>query len=354
MVQQLSYLREKPLGLNQDQVISVPIGTELDGQTALRQLRNQLADQPNVVSVSGTGVNIGAGLDGSSSRMQYGFMYDKRELRCDWLRVDFDYLKTLQIKLIQGRDFNPAFPTDSTAAVVVSQSFAKQMGDKNPVGKFIQPDSAKPKFQVVGVVADFNLYSLHKKAEPIVLHLDKALSLSYLLVRVSPKNLTSAMETVKSAWKRIAPKQEFKGSFVSENTERWYRKEQRLSTIFSTAAGIAILLSCMGLFAVALISIEQRTKEIGVRKVLGASISSLVALLSKDFLRLVLVAIVLATPLAWWAMTNWLGDFAYKITMPWWVFALTGGLAVIIAFVTIAFQSVRAALMNPVKSLRSE
>ena len=354
MVQQLSYLREKPLGLNQDQVISIPIGSELDGQTALHRLRNQLADQPNIVSVSGTGVNIGAGLDGSSSRMQYGFMYNKRELRCDWLRVDFNYLKTLQIKLVQGRDFNPAFPTDSSLAVVVSQSFAKQMGEVNPVGKFIQPDSAKPKFQVVGVVADFNLYSLHQKAEPLVLHLDKARSLSYLLVRISPKNLTSAMETAKSAWKRIAPKQEFNGSFVSENTERWYRKEQRLSTIFSTAAGIAILLSCMGLFAVALISIEQRTKEIGVRKVLGASIGSLVALLSKDFLRLVLVAIVLATPLAWWAMNNWLGDFAYKISMPWWVFVLTGGLAIIIAFVTIAFQSVKAALMNPVKSLRSE
>ncbi|MBO0930838.1 ABC transporter permease [Fibrella aquatilis] len=354
MVQQLSYLRAKPIGLNQDQVVSIPIGSTLDGQTALRQLRNQLADKPGIVSVSGTGVNIGAGLDGSSSRMVYGFMYNKRELMCDWLRVDFDYLKTMQIKLLQGRDVNPTFSTDSSTAILVSQSFAKQMGDKDPVGKFIQPDSAGRKFQVVGVVADFNLYSLHQQPKPIVLHLDKRWALSYMLVRVMPKNLTGAMETVKLAWKTIAPKQEFNGSFVSENTERWYRKEQRLSTIFSTAAGIAILLSCMGLFAVALISIEQRTKEIGVRKVLGASIGSLVALLSKDFLRLVIVAIVLATPLAWWAMTNWLGNFAYKITMPWWVFALTGGLAIVIAFVTIAFQSVRAALMNPVKSLRSE
>ena len=354
MVQQLSYLRQKPIGLNQDQVISVPIGTNLDGQTALRQLRNQLANKPDVVAVSGTGVNIGNGLDGSSSRMMYGFMYNKRELLCDWLRVDFDYLKTMQIKLVQGRDVNPAFSTDSSAAILVSQSFANRMGDKDPIGKFIQPDSARGKFQVVGVVNDFNLYSLHRKAEPLVMHLDKKWGLSYLLVRVTPQNLSRAMETVKAAWKTIAPKQEFQGSFVSENTERWYRKEQRLSTIFTTAAGIAILLSCMGLFAVALISIEQRTKEIGVRKVLGASVGSLVALLSKDFLRLVLVAIVLATPLASWAMRNWLGDFAYKITMPWWVFALTGGLAVIIAFATIAFQSVRAALMNPVKSLRSE
>ncbi|MBO0937447.1 ABC transporter permease [Fibrella sp. HMF5335] len=354
MVQQLGYLHKKPLGLNQDQVISIPIGSDLDSQTALRQLRNQLAGKPGVVSVSGTGVNIGNGLDGNNSRYMYGFMYNKRELLCDWLRVDFDYLKTMQIKLLAGRDFNPAFSTDSSMAVLVSQRFAKQMGDANPIGKFIQPDSAKGKFQVVGVVADFNLYSLHRKAEPLVLHLDKNMALGYLLVRVAPQNLTEAMETVKAAWKTIAPKQEFNGSFVSENTERWYRKEQRLSTIFTTAAGIAILLSCMGLFAVALISIEQRTKEIGVRKVLGASVGSLVALLSKDFLRLVGVAIVLATPLAWWAMRNWLGDFAYKISMPWWVFALTGGLAVVIAFVTIAFQSVRAALMNPVKSLRSE
>jgi len=354
MVQQLDYLRQKPLGLNQEQVISVPVSNDVDGNTALRQFRNQFANQPNILAVTGTGVNIGNGKDGSSSRHMMGFDYNKRPVLCDWLRVDFDYLKTLDIKLLQGRDFSPAFGTDTAASVLVSQSFAKMMGEANPVGKFIQPDTAKGKFQVVGVVADFNLYSLHEKAEPIVMHILSEKALRYVFVRVSPQNLTGAMEVVKSAWKEISPKQEFRGSFLNENTDRWYRKEQRLSTIFTAAAAIAILLSCMGLFAIALLSIEQRTKEIGVRKVLGASVSNIVALISSDFLKLVVVAVVLATPLAWWAMSRWLADFAYKIEMPWWVFALTGSLAIVIAFATISFQSIRAALMNPVKSLRSE
>ncbi len=354
MVQQLKYLRERPIGLNQEQVISLPVRMDTDGNTVLRQMRNQLANQPSVLAVTGSGVNIGNGLDGSSSRHMYGFDYNKRPVLCDWLRVDFDYLKTLDIKLLQGRDFSPQFGTDTSASVLVSQSFAKMMGEKNPVGKFIQPDSAKGKFQVIGVVNDFNLYSLHEKAEPIVLHVQPQKALRYVLVRVRPDNLTGSMEIVKTAWLAVNPKAEFNGSFVSENTDRWYRREQRLSSIFTTAAGIAILLSCMGLFAIALISIEQRTKEIGVRKVLGASVGSIVALISSDFLKLVLVAILLATPLAWWFMSRWLADFAYKIDMPWWVFGLTGLMAVLIAFATIAYQSIRAALMNPVKSLRSE
>ena len=162
------------------------------------------------------------------------------------------------------------------------------------------------------------------------------------------------METLKREWRQIAPKSEFQASFLDENTDRWYKREERLSQMFSLAAGIAIVLSCMGLFAVALMSIQQRTKEIGVRKVLGASVVSIVALLSKDFLRLVLIALVIASPIAWWAMHQWLRDFAYQISIEWWVFGLAGLLAVGIALLTVSFQSVKAALMNPVKSLRSE
>ena len=354
MSQQLTYLREKPLGYITEQVVSVPVGNDLNGTTALRLLRDRLASQPGVLAVSGTGVNIGAGLDGSSSRSMYGFIYGKREVLCDWLRVDYDYLKALNIKLLRGRDFDASFGSDSSRSVLITQSMAKQMGETNPIGKFIMPDSAKGPQQVVGVVADFNLYSLHQKAAPIVLQMEPDKAISYLLVRVAPTNLSGAMETVRVAWKSIAPKQEFSGSFLDENTDRWYRREARLSRLFTTAAGIAIFLSCMGLFAVAVMRTEQRTKEIGVRKVLGASVTSIVALLSQDFLKLVLIAIVIASPIAWYAMNRWLQDFAYKITIEWWVFALAGLLAVGIALLTVSFQSIKAALMNPVKSLRSE
>lgn len=350
--QQISYLQQKPMGLDKEQVVSIPVGTELSGNAVLKIMRDRLADQPNIVAVSGTGVNIGAGLDGSSSRQLFGFLYGKRDVTCDWLRVDTDYLKTMGIKLLQGRDFSAMFGTDTSSAVLITQSMAKALGEKNPVGKFIKPDEKS--FQIVGVVSDFNLYSLHQEAKPITLQMQSDTPIQYILIRVNPQNLTSAMATIKTAWKTVAPKQEFIGSFLDENTERWYKKEQRLATIFSSAAGVAILLSCMGLFAIALISIQQRTKEIGVRKVLGASVPSLVALLSKDFLKLVLIAILIASPLAWWAMNRWLQDFAYKINIDWWVFVATGVLAILIALLTVSFQSVKAALMNPVKSLRSE
>lgn len=355
MNQQLTYLREMPMGYTTDQVISIPVGNDLDGTTSLRLLRDRLASQPNVLAVSGTGVNIGDGLDGSSSRHMYGFLYGKREVVCDWVRADTDYLKTLGIKLLQGRDFDQTYGSDAGQAVLISQSMARQMGEKNPVGKFILPDSARGKFQVVGVIADFNLYSLHQKAQPIALHMNPGSApVRYLLVRVKPNNLPGSMETVKTAWKAIAPKQEFLGSFLDENTNRWYQREARLSHLFTTAAGIAIFLSCMGLFAIAVLRIEQRTKEIGVRKVLGASVFSIVSLLNQDFLKLVLIAVVVASPLAWWAMSGWLANFAYRTPISWWVFALAMLLAVGIAFLTVSFQSIKAALMNPVKSLRSE
>ncbi|MBN8823343.1 MULTISPECIES: ABC transporter permease [unclassified Spirosoma] len=350
--QQISYLQQKPMGLDKEQVISVPVGTELNGTDALKTMRTRLANQPNIVAISGSSVNIGSGLDGSSSRMIFGFLYGQRDVACDWLRIDTDYLKTMGIKLLQGRDFNASFSTDSSSSVLITQSMAKALGEKNPIGKFIKPDNKE--YQIVGVVSDFNLYSLHQEARPITLQMQSKWPIHYILIRVNPQNLTGAMETIKATWKTIAPKQEFIGSFLDENTERWYRREQRLANIFSSAAGIAILLSCMGLFAIALLTIQQRTKEIGVRKVLGASVSSIVTLLSKDFLKLVIAAILIASPIAWWVMDKWLADFAYKIDIEWWVFALAGVLAISIAFVTVSFQSIKAALMNPVKSLRSE
>ena len=166
--------------------------------------------------------------------------------------------------------------------------------------------------------------------------------------------MVSMMDKVKDFWKKELPDKEFKGSFLDENTQRWFKKEQQLSTIYSIAAGIAIIISCMGLFAIALLMIEQRIKEIGVRKSLGASVQGIVTMLSKDFIKLVLLSIIIASPIAWYAMNNWLKDFAYHISIQWWVFAATGLLAIIIALLTVSYQSIRAALMNPVKSLRSE
>jgi len=354
VLQQLNYMRKMPLGFDKQQVISVPISSSIEGGKFIEKMRNQFLMDPNVVAISGTSINIGDGLDNSGYRQSYGFDYGDKAIQTDWLYVDYGYLKTLDMKLIAGRDFDKAFATDSATSVIINESMAKQMGDKEVVGKFIWPDTSQPKLQVVGVIPDFHLYSLHEKVDPLTMQIGHSTSMSYALLRLKPGNMISMMDKVKKFWKNELPGKEFQGSFLDENTERWFKKEQQLSAIYSIAAGIAIIISCMGLFAIAMLMIEQRIKEIGVRKTLGASVQGIVTMLSKDFVKLVFISIVIASPIAWYAMNNWLKDFAYRINIQWWVFAATGLLAIIIAMVTVSYQSIRAALMNPVKSLRSE
>ncbi|MCF0073357.1 ABC transporter permease [Dyadobacter sp. CY261] len=353
-MQQVDHLRKQPLGFQKEEVISIPVGNKVDGQTALRRLRNLLADDPNIVSITGSGVNLGMGRDRSSSRSVIGFTFKDREVNTDWLHISYDYLKTLNIKLIDGREFNPAYPTDSMGRVIITESMAKAIGEKDPVGKFFQTDTAGIKHQIIGVVPDFNLYSSKAERKPITMYLSHAGGISYIFVRVTPQSLANSMEKLQNAWKEITPESEFIGTFLDENTNAWYKEEERLSQIFSLASAVAVILSCLGLFAIALIVMEQRTKEIGVRKVLGASIASLVFVLSKDFVKLVLIAILISTPAAWYLMQLWLDNYPYRVEISPWIFVAVGGIAVLVAVVTVSFQSIKAALMNPVKSLRSE
>jgi putative ABC transport system permease protein len=206
---------------------------------------------------------------------------------------------------------------------------------------------------VVGVIRDFNYKSLHQKIEPVVLHITPG-EFSSIVVRVQPENMQASLEFLKTQWQRLAPEWPFEYQMVDKQFADLYRSEQIFGKLFGLFTSLSILIACLGLFGLATFMAKQRTKEIGVRKVLGASVASIVALLSKDFLRLVLIAIVIASPIAWYAMNRWLNGFAYKIDIEWWMFAGAGLLAVGIALLTVSFQSVKAALTNPVKSLRSE
>ncbi|MCE7065616.1 ABC transporter permease [Dyadobacter sp. CY326] len=353
-IQQVDHLRTQPLGFQKEEVISIPVGNKINGKKVLQRMRNELAGDPTVVGISGSAVNLGVGADRSSSRSVIGFNFKEKEVSTDWLSVDYDYLKTLNIKLLAGREFNPAYPSDSLDRVIITESMAKAISEDEPVGKFFQTDTAGVKYQIIGLVPDFNLYSSKNEKKPITMHLGGSESVSYIFVRVTPQSLSVSMDKLKALWKQVAPETEFTGSFLDENTDSWYREEGHLSNVFSLASGVAIVLSCLGLFAIALIVMEQRTKEIGVRKVLGASISSLVFVLSKDFVKLVLIAIVIATPLAWFLMQKWLDNYAYRIEINPMIFVLVGLAAVLVAVATVSFQSIKAALMNPVKSLRSE
>lgn len=278
-------------------------------------------------------------------------MYKGKTLKSNWRRIDYDYVKTLGLTLSSGREFSKAYGTD-TAAIVINQTMAKQLGVTNPVGLALPVDGKQ--LRIIGVVNDFNFQPLQKKIEPLTMLIQPQWQLSYIFVRVKPDNMPASMASVTQTWKQINPKAEVDASFLDENVDRQYKKEERLSKIFVSGALLTIIISCMGLFAISVLVITQRTKELGIRKVLGAGIPTIVGLISKDFIRLILISSVIASPIAWLVMNNWLQDFAYRITISWWVFVFAGATAIVIAFVTISFQSIKAALANPVKSLRSE
>ncbi|WP_229311110.1 ABC transporter permease [Larkinella soli] len=355
-MQQVRFLRQQPLGFQSEQVVSLPVGSQSDGRQVLQRLRARLADDPAVVSVTGSGVNLGRGKDRVSSRSVFGFTYKGKGVATDWLLIDYDYLKTLNIKLLAGRDFDPAYRTDSVSRIIVTERMAKALGLKNPVGAFIKDDSdtTGTPMQIIGLVQNFRLYSLSEEERPITMHLSHSEPIHYIFVRVTPGSLSVTMDKLKAVWSEVAPQSEFMASFLDENIDAWYQNEAMMSRLFSVAAGIAILLSCIGLFAVALMVIEQRTKEIGIRKVMGAGVAGIVLILSRDFVKLVLIALLISLPLAWFGLTMWLNNYAQRIELSPWVFGGIGLSALLIALATVSYQSIKTALMNPVRSLRSE
>ncbi|SKB87629.1 ABC transporter permease [Dyadobacter psychrophilus] len=256
--------------------------------------------------------------------------------------------------LLQGRYFTKGQVTDSDR-VVINESAAKQLGYKQPVGKTIHKQGGE-QLTIVGVVKDFNYETLRTKIEPLCLMLDTDIvagkNRDALSLRLETEDMVSLLSVLESRWKKVAPGQPFEYSFLNESFDNMYRAEQRVQVLFTVFTTIAILISCLCLFGLATFTAEQRTKEIGVRKVLGASVASIVTLLSTDFLRPVLFAILIAFPIAWYMMTRWLQDFNYRIDSEWWVFAAM--LSIVIALITVSFQSIEAALMNPVRSLKSD
>ncbi|SDE14651.1 ABC-type transport system, involved in lipoprotein release, permease component [Niabella drilacis] len=351
---QFQYLRKAPLGYDTDALISIPVNqTEADKNT-VSKMRMLLASQPSVLSVSGSSINLGIGADGGTNKWTQGFEYNGRSLRTNILLADYDIIKTLGITLREGRDFLSQYASDTANNVIITQSMLAQLGIKDPVGRSIIADSSERPWTVIGVIPDFQLYSMYNKNEPLTIKMDPEEPVSYLLVRVITKNPSATMDMIRDAYRKIDPRSDFNGSYVTENVYRWYASEERLAKMFTAAAGVAILLSCMGLFGMAFIVVGQRTKEIGVRKVLGASVGNIATLVSKEFIKPVGIAILIALPIALWVLNKWLQHFTYRVSLTWWVFAAAGLLAVLIAVITVSVQAVRAAIVNPVKSLRTE
>ena len=261
--------------------------------------------------------------------------------------IDEHYIPVLGMKLAAGRNLSLTNTSDKNEGFLVNEAFVKMSGWKQPIGQPI--DGFGHKGKIVGVVKNFHYKSLHNLVEPLVMVYNK-FPPHTLMVKTRPEHLT----TVKKAWQQHFPYDPFEYSFLDSNIEKQYQKDRLMMILFNAFAFLTILVSSLGLFSLVTFTTEIRTKEIGIRKVLGASVAGITALLSKDFLKLVVIAIVIASPLAYYTMNLWLQNFAYHIEISWWMFVTAAILAVFIALATISFQSIKAALMNPVQSLKSE
>ena len=333
-------------------MIAFPLNGKKKEREALQLLRNELQGKPGIISVSASDNILGRGKDGSSWGSVLGFEHEGRTVHTNMLVVDYDYPETLDMKLVAGRSFDRSYGNDSLT-VMINEAMAKELGVKDPLNASINFDDSV-KHSIIGVLKDYHFQGLDKKIEPITFFLKDDWKLHNAYIKVEPENLSQSMETIKAAWKKVEPNAEFMGSFLDENIGRALRQEKVMTTIIASGAAIAIVLSCVGLFAIALLVVAQRTKEIGIRKVVGAGIGSLAYLLSKDFLKLVVIALFIAIPIAWLLMNKWLEGYAYRITLTAWYFVAAGLLALFIAFATISLRTIKAAKANPVKSLRTE
>jgi len=350
---QLRYIRDKDLGFNKDEVLLLQNTAALNNNTAA--FTNKLLQMPGVKNVTTSGF-----LPVTGSRTSQGFMttpsFDGKNftLMQAW-PVDERYLPTFQIQLKSGRNFSAQYRTDSTA-VIINETAAKIYGGRDPMNKklYMLTDlkGKSVAYNVIGVIKDFNFNSLREQVAPLVLTLQQ--DNGGMALQISGRDIPGLLDEIKTSWKSMASSEPFSYTFLDDEFNKQYGADQRRGEIFLIFSILAILIACLGLFGLVTFAAEQRVKEIGIRKVLGAAVPDIFAILSKDFVKLLLLSICIASPIAWWVMNKWLQDFAYRVSIGWWMFVTVGVITLLIAIVTLSFQVAKAALANPVKSLRAE
>jgi len=348
---QLSFIQHKKLGYDKEQVMIIP--TWMLGKNGA-VFSDQLSNDPRVLSVTHSGYLPAGPSDNNNFFVYPGENADQmvKTLRYD---VDENYLPTLGMQLLSGRNFSKEFASDSTG-VILNEKAAEVFGwGAEAIGHTISNSNKRGKittYRVIGIVKDFHFRSLHELISPLVMTLSP--NTGMMIVKLKTTDVAGLIAVLKTRWDGLSAEEPFTYSFLDDRFNNTYQSEQKIGMILGIFAGLTIFVACLGLFGLAMFTAEQRTKEIGIRKVLGASVAGIVNLLSIDFLKLVLVAVVLATPVAWWAMNKWLMDFAYRIDISWWMFVLAAVTALLIALFTVSFQAIKAAIANPVKSLRTE
>jgi putative ABC transport system permease protein len=357
ITRQLHFVENEPLGFNKNQQIVLPLQSN-EAVKNYAALKNELLKNPEVNLV--TSCSAYPGIQNINDMLFYGEGKNNSDnVDVHMASVENDFIEALGFRILYGRGFSREFTADS-ASMVLNEKAVKDLGyrPESAVGKKIYFDwqNARHTFQIIGVVKDFHFESLHNEIKPFGFSNSEffANKYNYLVANVRSADYSKVIAGIQQSWNKLNVGTPFAYSFIDQDFQKNYEKEKRTSGIVICFTSIAILIACLGLFGLAAFSAEQRTKEIGIRKVLGAAGSSIVAMLSKDFLKLIPLALLIAFPLGWWAMNKWLDNFVYRIHISWWMFGLAGGIAIFIAFLTVSYQSIKSALANPLKSLRTE
>jgi putative ABC transport system permease protein len=341
---QFKYLTDKDLGYNDKNLLSFSLGRGRDGEKKLDVVKSELSTVPGIASVAAWNGNY----NGTGAKV------DGKEIGFGYIGVDDGFLSTLQIPIVKGRNFSKLFPSDPTQSVIVNEAFVKEAGWKDPVGKVVDFEWKNAKMNVIGVIKSYHYASLKDSIKPLLLTQDPGYGRGTVYAKLDTKDIPATIKAVEAIFRRNVKFLPFEYKFEDVTNLKRYEKEAKWKEMITLAAILSIFVSCIGLFGLATFNAETRVKEIGIRKVLGASVASITALLSADFIKLVLLAIVIAMPLAYYAVNIWLENFPYRIDISWWYFAIAGLLAICVAILTVGYQSIKTAMLNPVRSLRTD
>ncbi len=357
---QTNYVQHTHLGYDRENLVYVRIEGELASPRNYARFKEQVSQLPGIAMVDRSSEAphaMGFVVDDNGTTTQPpAINWEGKEKNASVgfkpTSVGFDFVKLMKLSITEGRDFSRAIATDSADAFLVNQEAVKQMGLKNPIGKWVS--AWQKKGHIIGILKDYHTHSLREPIKPLIVDVKEYEYFGVILVRTQPGKTKEALAGLEKVYRTNNPNYPFNYQFLDQEYQKLYQSEQVITKLSDVFAGLAIIISCLGLLGLVIFSAEQRHKEIAIRKVLGANVASVVALLSQNFLKLVLIAILLASPLAWYVVNSWLQTFAYRTDISWWIFAIAGLGALVVTLATVSFQSVKAALVNPVKSLRSE
>ncbi len=347
---QLQYIKNKDLGYDKENLLIIPNRTGQAIHKRHKTFRHELMKNPKVLGATATSQNP-TNMEWATIIFNWRGKNPDDQILIHANSVTVDYVETMKLKVKVGRGFSEKITSDRKGAILLNEEAVKVMGFTNPLEETVTV--GKRKLRVVGVLKKFHFQPIHKKIEPVIITTGRIRG-GYTIVRLHPDQMPETIGFIQQTWTKFFPTIPFDYHFLDEDYDKLYRAEERMGTLLNYFSVLAIFIACLGLFGLASFTTEQRTKEIGIRKVLGASVPGIVMLLGKDFAKLVMVANIIAWPIAYWVMTNWLQDYAYRININWLIFLLTGVLSVFIALFTVSFQATKAAMANPVKSLRYE